>query len=155
MTMPTRILLAIACSLTALPAVGQPPEPPPPAKYKATLRYYIPAPRDQHVMQYDAMIVHLKKLKFDFDPPYDKLPETNREDRSQNYIAGWITPANKRKLLDHPATQTVLLVPDGFDLPKEPADPVMVRLELATNLSPDRQRELVNQTRVLLGELGF
>ena len=31
------------------------------------LRYDIPAARDQHVVQYDALIAHLKTLGFTFD----------------------------------------------------------------------------------------
>jgi hypothetical protein len=66
--MHTRSLLVLVGLFIGTTAHAQPPQPPPPAKYKVTLRYYIPAPRDQHVMQYDAMIRHLKGLDFEFDP---------------------------------------------------------------------------------------
>ena len=143
------ILLAVAST-----ALGQPPAPPPPAKYKVTLRYYIPAPRDQHVMQYDAMIKHLESLKFEFDPLIER-PDTDREDRSKNYLKGTIASENALKLLTPQVVQSLLLVPSDFKLPDGGDDPVLARLEIAGNLAADRQRELTNQTRVLLRELGF
>ncbi len=139
-------------------AFGQPPEPPPPEKYSVKLRYHIPAPRDQHVAQYDAMIRHLQRLKFEFVPPLDELPEENREDPGKNYITGVISSANARDILLAMPVQSVQLIPFApveFKLPKNGDDPVLVRLELGGQLNPDRQRELANQTRVLLRELGF
>lgn len=149
------ILLLFAC---AAPAMAQPPAPPLPAKYKVALRYHIPAPRDQHVLQYDALIRHLQRLEFEFEPPLEKHADTDREDRSKNYLHGIIKSANALKLLDASVVQSILLLPyapDEFKLPDEPNDPVSVRLELAGNLTADRQRELANQVRVLLREQGF
>lgn len=143
------LVLAIAASAHAQPA---------PTKYRVTLRYYIPAPRDPHVAQYDSMIKHLQGLNFEFDPPLEKHPDTDREDRAKNYLHGFIDAKNALKILDHRVIQTIQLVPvapDEFKLPEEPDTPVTVRLELAGRLSADRQRELANQTRVLLRELGF
>jgi hypothetical protein len=151
----THSLLVLVGVLLGTTAHAQPPQPPPPAKYKVTLRYYIPAPRDQHVMQYDAMIRHMKGLGFEFDPPLDKHADTDREDRSKNYLRGAIESAKALRLLEPTVVQSILLAPDGFKLPAGADEPVMVRLELAGNLAADRQRELANQTRVLLGELGF
>ena len=153
------LLILVGVILTTVVS-AQPPNPAPPAKFKVTLRYYIPAPRDPHVVAYDGMINHLKKLDFEFTPPLDQHPKTDREDRGKNYIHGfivpgktpnWIPPGKALKLLEPAVVQSLLLVPDGFELP----DPVLVRLELAGNLPADRQRELANQTRVLLKELGF
>ena len=129
-----------------------------PTKYHVTLRYSIPAARQEHVVQYDSLIRHLKALDFEFVPPSDKRPETDREDRTKNYLHGNIAADNVLKLLDHPAVQTLLLrpiAPEEVKLPDDPKAPVWVRLELAGNLAPDRQRTLANQTRVLLRELGF
>jgi len=139
-------------------ASAQPPAPPRPEKYNVTLRYWIPTARDQHVAQYDAMIRHLQSLGFEFNPPLEKHPDTNREDRSKNYLHGAIASGNALKLLDLPVVQTIQLTPlapDEFKLPDGPDDPVRVRLEMAGNLSADRQRELANQTRVLIREIGF
>ena len=148
------ILLGIGLTTTAH---AQPAGPPPPAKYKVTLRYYIPAARDQHVMQYDAMKKHIESLKFEFDE-LPKYVETDREDRSKNYMYGAIAADKALKLLEPAVVQSILLVPEDFKLPALPEganDPVTVRLEIAGNLTADRQRELTNQTRVLLAELGF
>ncbi len=149
------LILLIACTTgLAQPAAA--------TKYKVRLRYYIPAPRDPHVAQYDSMIRHLVGIKFEFDPPRGKdgMPkdDTDREDRSKNYLDGAIAADKARKLLDHPAVQTIQLIPlepNEVKLPEGPNDPVTVRVELAGKLSPDRQRELSNQTRVLLREFGF
>ncbi|MSQ95820.1 MAG: hypothetical protein EXR98_14860 [Gemmataceae bacterium] len=148
-------LLILAC---ALPAPAQPPAPLLPAKYKVALRYYIPAPRDQHVVQYDALIRHLQRLDFEFEPPLEKHADTDREDRGKNYLKGVIKSANALKLLDASVVQSIQLVPyapDEFKLPDGANDPVSVRLELAGNLTADRQRELANQLRVLLHAQGF
>src|SRR5205085_4718982 len=59
-------------------------------------------------------------------------------------------PANALKLLAPQVVQSILLVPVDFKLPEGAEDPVLVRLEIAGNLTADRQRELTNQTRVLL-----
>ena len=104
------------------------------------------------------MIEHLKRLAFEFDPPLAKHADTDREDRTKNYLEGMIDAKKAMLLLDHPVVQTILLIPfapEEFKLPDGPDDPVMVRLELGGNLPADRQRELANQTRVLLREFGF
>ncbi len=150
-----RCLLLLVGILLDSAVHAQPPQAPPPAKYKVALRYYIPAPRDQHVLQYDAMIKHMQSLNFEFDPPLDKHLDTDRENRAKNYLRGSIESSKALKLLAPTVVQSILLVPDDFKLPDGPEDPVTVRLELAGNLGADRQRELANQTRVLLRELGF
>ncbi len=144
--------------LGASPLLAQPPAPAPPQKFKVTLRYYIPAPRDQHVAQYDAMIAHLVKIGFEFEPPLEKHADTDREDRTKNYLTGYIAAGKVQRLLDPLVVQSALLIPfapEEFKLPDDGDAPVTVRLDLAGNLPAARQRELSNQTRVLLRELGF
>jgi hypothetical protein len=152
-------LMTICCALgCTAAAAAQPPAPAAPTKYHVTLRYSIPAPRQEHVIQYDSLIRHLQSLNFEFIPPLAKHPDTDREDRTKNYLQGEIAGAKALKLLDHSAVQTLLLrpiAPEEVKLPDDPNAPVAVRLELAGNLPPDRQRTLANQTRVLLRELGF
>lgn len=149
------LIAALAC-LLVLPSLAQQPlQPPPVAKYRVKLRYHIPAPRDQHVKQYDAMIEYLKSLKFKFDPPLEDRPETDREDRGKNELEGQIGPGNPLRLLGDPSVASVLLVPADLKLPNDPNQPVKVRLELPSGYSPDRQLTLANQVLVLLGQLGF
>ncbi len=151
-------VIVFAYSIGASRLHAQPPGPPPPAKYKCTLRYYIPAPRDEHVRQYDAMIRHLQRIGFEFDPPLDKHPDTDREDRTKNYLNGFIASSKATRILESPSVQSIALIPaepDEFALPDNADDPVHVRLELPGGLSTSRQRELQNQARVLLRENGF
>src|SRR5436190_418929 len=82
--------LAAFLLLATPTSVAQPPAPAAPPKYQVVLRYRIAAARDQHVVQYDAMIVHLRKLGFEFEPPLHQNPQTDREDRSKNYLKGKI-----------------------------------------------------------------
>src|SRR5262245_54614853 len=100
-------------------APAQPAAPPQPTHYQATLRYRILAPRDQHVIVYDRLVEHLKKLKFEFQPPLDQRPATDRIDAGKNEFLGRLPAANVAKLRDNPHVAGVLLVPDGFKLPDE------------------------------------
>src|SRR5579863_8174059 len=94
----TRMLVAVAAvglmANSSRQCTAQPPAPPPPASYQIILRYDITAARDQHVVQYDALIEHLKRLGFAFKPPLDQMPATDREDRSQNHLKGTIASKN-------------------------------------------------------------
>jgi hypothetical protein len=128
-----------------------PRQPAPPGKYRVILRYDIPAPRDPHVVQYDAMIRHLQSLGFEFDPPLAKRPDTDREDRSKNRMEGFIAPDKALRILEDPSVASMILIPDDVKLPDQPDQPVLVRLELAGGLLPERQRELSDQVRGLLG----
>jgi hypothetical protein len=146
--------LGLLLSQTPVPAQGLPPAPPPPERFNAALRYRITSARDQHVAAYDAMIEHLKKSGFEFNPPLDAFPETDREDRSKSLLTGTIGARDFLKLFSNIHVETLLLVPPGFKQPP-PDRPVLVRLELLSGLVPARQQELANQTRVLLHALGF
>lgn len=132
-----------------------PAAPAPPAKYKVLLRYHIPAVRDQHVQHYDALVEYLKSLNFEFDPPLDKRSETDREDATKNLMAGLIAPVKLFDLFGNPSVAGLLIMPVDHVLPEQPEQPVLVRLELASGLAPDRQMVLTNQVRVLLEDMGF
>jgi hypothetical protein len=137
--------------LAPITSAQTPKQPRPPAKYRALLRYDIPTPRDPHVAQYDAMIDFLKRLGFEFDPPLDQRPETDREDRSKNRMKGWIAPARALQLLDNVSIASVMLIPNDFKLDDAaPDQPVWIRLQLPSGLATDRQRELYEQVRALL-----
>ena len=144
-----------ALLLFGLPAMAQPPAPPSPEKYQVLLRYRITSPRDQHVVQYDALVDHLQGLKFAFEPPLEKNPETDREDRSKNYFKGIIAAEKLLNILHNPNVVSVLAMPLDFKLPEEMDKPVRVRLELAGGLGTDRQRELTGQVKALLAVLNF
>jgi hypothetical protein len=136
-------------------AKAQVPGPDLPTKYRAIVRYRIQAPRDIHVAHYDAMIEHLKSLNFEFDPPLEDHPDTDREDPNKNQIVGMVPGKNAVKILQNPSVATILLVPEEFKLPDQPEQQVHLRLELASGFPADRQRELGDQVRVILGLLGF
>ncbi len=143
-------LVALLCPI----ARPQPVHPPGPEKYRVLLRYSIVAPRDPHVILYDAMIEHLKGLDFEFIPPLDKRPNTDREDPGKNMLEGLIEAGKVRAILHNPSVASILLLPSEF---KPPAgnQPVAVRLELVAGFSPSRQRDLADQARLLLAQLGF
>lgn len=153
------LLLTLAAARAApaqTPQAPLPKQPPPPAKFRVLLRYDIPAPRDPHVALYDAMVEHLEKLGFEFDPPLAKRPETDREDRSRNRMEGFIAPANALRILESTSIASMVLIPDELKLADAPPEqPVWVRLQLASGLSTDRQRELSEQARALLALQDF
>ncbi|HYT95070.1 MAG TPA: hypothetical protein VEL76_40510, partial [Gemmataceae bacterium] len=149
------LFAAFALLLACPPSPAQPAAPAPPARYNALLRYRITSARDQHVAHYDAMIAHLQKLGFEFDPPLDTFPETDREDRSKNTLTGTIAPNQILKVFGNRHIETLLLTRLPLkDLPTL-AGPIKVRLELAPGFTPGRQHELAKQARLLLETLGF
>jgi hypothetical protein len=144
---------AWAPALSAQPAL--PPEPPPPAQFKVKLRYDIRAARDQHVALYDAMVARLQSIDFVFEPPLEERPRTDREDPTKDRMEGLIAAPKALRLLALPSVTTVLLVPEDLKLPDEADKSVHIRLQLSSGFLPERQRELAEQTLVLLRELGF
>jgi hypothetical protein len=151
----SRYLYRFCCLFLLLVAptasAQMPKQPKPPAKYRVDLRYDIPAPRDAHVAQYDALIDFLEKLGFEFDPPLAQRPEADREDRGKNRMQGWIVPTKARRLLESISVASVMLIPDDFKLAEAPPEqPVWIRLELPSGLATDRQRELWEQVRAML-----
>ncbi len=132
------------------------PGPPPPPRYQIVLRYRIAAARDQHVVQYDALIAHLKALDFEFDSPLDKNPETDREDRSKNTLRGTVPSDQVLKILRNPNVASVLVLPVEFEYPPKDLDAVVrIHLELAGGFGVERQRELAEQVKAILHALNF
>ncbi len=126
------------------------------AQVQIVLRYAISSPRDQHVVQYDALIDHLRKVDFQFDPPLEKHADTDREDRSKNYLRGTIAADKFLKVLDNPNVASIMIMPEDFEYPPKDLDKlVRVRLELAGNLGTQRQRELADQVKVVLMAFQF
>lgn len=133
----------------------RPAEPEPPAKLAATLRYRIPNARNLHVAAYDKLVADLQAIKFEFDPPLDQRPETDREDASKNMMTGLVAPQHVNQLLANPAIANIMLVPADLKRPESADAPVRVRLELAGNLSTKEQKDLHDQVRALLELLNF
>jgi hypothetical protein len=146
------ILLAFFGAAAAVP---QPPGPPPPDKYKVAIRYQINAGRDQHVAQYKAMIEHLDSIGFEFEPKLKPFPNSDYEDPSKNSLAGFIAWDRALRCLADPSVASLLLIPANFQVPEDPAQPVRVRLELASGFPAARQLVLANQVKALLTQLGF
>jgi hypothetical protein len=128
-----------------------PPAPPTPAEYRVKIRYSIPSPRDQHVVLFDRMLKHLRKLGFKASPG----PSTDREDVTKNELEGTIPSTQARRMLDDAHVAAVLLIPPKYVLPANAGDPVKVRLDLARGFTLDTQRKLFNQSLDLLEDLGF
>lgn len=149
------LLAVVPLALAVGAALAQPAAPPPPARYDVTLRYRITSPRDQHVAVYDAMIDRLRQQGFEFVPPLDKLPKTDREDPTKELLTGTVPSDRFLKLLELPHVESLLLTPPGFKMPAAPDAPILVRLELASGFTPGRQAILADQTQVLLREIGF
>jgi hypothetical protein len=139
----------------ALASRAQPLSPPPPGKYRVLLRYEINAPRDPHVMQYDAMIAHLISIGFEFIPPLEKHADTDREDPSKNELTGLLPSGKVLDIFGNRHIVSAVLVPADYKLPDVANQPVGVRLELAPGLGAARTRELADQARVILELLGF
>lgn len=157
--MSHRFIYSLACFFMASAvcprAEAQAPSPPPPASYQVWLRYRINSLRDQHVMHYDALIDHLQKLKFEFNPPLETRPKSDREDTSKNQLRGRIGAAEALKILRNSHVASLILLPIDFKTPEAPDQPVRVQFELVSGFPPDRQRDLWEQTRLLLRQIGF
>ncbi|MEI7685924.1 MAG: hypothetical protein WCL32_12930 [Planctomycetota bacterium] len=156
------VSLAFAAAAMAQPGLvhprlvnPRPASPPPPAKYQVTLRYRIPTAREPHVQAYDTLISDLQKLGFEFQPPLDEAPESDREDPGKNYLKGLLPSGNLSKLTLHPSIANILIAPEGTKLPESPDVPVRVRLELAGNMEPKEQMDLTDQVRALLELFSF
>jgi hypothetical protein len=154
--MYVRTLLVMLATAAALAA--QPPAPPPPDRFHARLRYEILAPRDEHVAQYDALVAHLKRLGFEFNPPLESRPETDREDPGKNYFDGLVASKQLQNLFGNLAVRTVFVDTrplkehlEGDDLDK----PVRVRLELPSGFGLEAQKDFLAQVKLMLRELGF
>ncbi len=150
-----RVLVTVLASIAAGSVLAQPPQPAPPGKYQVTLRYRITSARDQHVQQYDALVEDLRKLGFEFQPPLEDRPDTDREDRSKNTFHGLVPSKNALQLLANPNVAAVQLIPEGFKLDADPNQIVRVRLELAGGLPQARQLELSEQVKAILRDMEF
>src|SRR6185295_5758380 len=152
------VLAGVAVSLVlaiGTVAMTQPGNPPPPEKYKVTLRYDMPSPRDQHVALYKAMVEHLGRIGFVFEPPLLPFPNTDYEDAGKTLLTGAIARGQVMACFNDRTVASMLLVPSDYKLPEDANAPVRVRLELAGGFPAAQQQVLANQVRALLGQLDF
>jgi hypothetical protein len=146
------ILFAVlAGAVLAGTAAADVAAPPPPATYRAVIRYSIRAGRNERVAQFLGMLQYFESLGFQKDPGPDNEPEDARLTR----MTGTISSANAARLLREPHVRAILLLPPGFEVPADAAAPVKVRIDLDLVLTPERQALLAAQVQDRLGELGF
>lgn len=156
-----RYAVTFASLFLALPVLAQssidprPASPPPPAKYQVKLRYRIPTARALHVEAYDKLIADLQKLGFEFQPPLEELPDTDRENPGQNYLKGVMPSGSLSKLMVHPSVANIMIAGENTKLPDQPEVTVRVRLELAGNLDTKEQMDLADQVRAILELFSF
>src|SRR5262249_60640826 len=70
-------------------------------------------------------------------------------------LRGTIPSDRVQQILLERHIRSLLLVPHGTKVPADKTQPVRVDLQLASGMSPDRQRLLADQTREVLAGLGF
>jgi subtilisin family serine protease len=121
-----------------------------PEKYAVQLRYRILAARDQHIARYRSLVEHLERVGFEFEPA--DRPATDAEDFGKNVFTGFIKGRDALKLLNHDAVASLVLIPADY---KFVGNRVLVQLELASGLSPERQIDLASQATAILEKLGF
>jgi hypothetical protein len=154
-----RLLSLVAVCLFA-PGTGstraQVKSPPLPEKYDIDIRYRIDALRNGRARIFLDMVKYLKSLGFVRDPDDEIRGEDLNEvvNFKATRMKGTLPSATARKVLLHRSVLTILLTPAGGKLPAQD-QPVRVALELASALSPSRQRSLINDLSTILRSLGF
>lgn len=144
--------LAVAALLIGGRATAAPPAaPPPPKRYDVLIRYRIDAVGADRVAQYFAMTRYLGSVGFVIDPNFEEDPRDPYETR----LPGTVPSAQTRLLLLDTRVKALLLTPAGYKRPEDENALVKVRLELASGFSLPRQRELADQVRPKLLQLGF
>ncbi|MFO0864396.1 MAG: hypothetical protein U0744_07020 [Gemmataceae bacterium] len=150
-----RWIVAFGSLLVGRPSAHAQPPQPPAGQYSVLLRYHIPATRNLHVVIYDSLIEHLKKIDFEFDPPLEEHPDTDREDPTKNMLAGKIASTRMLDILKHDSVAAFQVIPEGYKLPEDVEKPARLRLELSGGLDIERQRAFRDQVRLILNEFGF
>ena len=145
------LVAAAWLGLSQVPALAQPPAPPPPAEYQIALRYRLRTAPVERPGQFYQLLDALEALGF----KKNAGPEGEEADPSVDRMTGTITSGSARKLLSDPRVQALLLAPPGYLPPEDPEAPVKVQLELQPGLGLERQRALADQVRLVLVEQGF
>jgi hypothetical protein len=113
-----------------------------PATYKARIFFRIDADRTEHHRQFQAMVKRLASIA-----GFKKDKGFENEELFADTITGTVPGKTADKLNDVEQVRTVLLVPDGYELPGEAEKPVLVRLYLKSNFGEHRQREVCGTAR--------
>jgi len=124
---------------------------PPPKQNDVTIRYRIDLARAERLVQYSAMRKYLASIGLSVNPDMDDDPQDVNETR----LRGTIDSANVRKLFGDVHVKALLLQQQGYKVSEDPVASIKVQMELAAGLPLLRQRELADQVRAKLAELGF
>lgn len=131
-------------------ASGQAAAPPPPADYRAELRYRIRAPRNQRIEQFDDMLRQLKAAGLKFNAPADD----HAFDANAERLTGVLPSHAVQAVAAVPNIRTLVLMPVGYEMPADET-PVMIRVTIQGGLAKDRQMLLHDQVQSQLAKLGF
>jgi hypothetical protein len=121
-----------------------------PATYKARVFFRIDADRTQRHRQFEAMVQRLETTA-----GFKKDKGLEGEDFFGDTITGTVPGKAAERMNADPRVRTVLLIPEGYELPPEADKPVLVRLHLVNNFGTRRQREIAAKTRKLLTDAKF
>lgn len=146
---------ALGVAVSRQPQPQRQAEPAQAKKSQVYVRYFIPAPRDLHVALYKEMVEFLAASGFEFQPKLKPFPNTDYEDRGKTILSGLMPSDQVVRCLNNRSVASVLALPADFQVPEDPAQPVRVRLELASGLPPARQFMLANQIRAILALFDF
>jgi len=135
----------------AAPAAAQVVQPPPPAEFDVQIRYSIRAARTERIRQFNEMTRAMAASGFQRAAD----DEDDAADPNAARLAGRIPGPAVAALLRVPHVRSLLLVPAGMTLPDAPDARVLVRIDLATGLTAERQQLLHRQVAAQIERLGF
>jgi hypothetical protein len=128
------------------------PPPPPVTSYTVQLRFRIDADRQQRFLLYKELLKNLQAAGF---KKSEGLPGEEFYSDLIKRLTGTIAAADVDKLLRVPRVQSVLLIPDGYELPADAEQPVLADLGLTTWFGSPRQPGVAEKARGLLQPVGF
>jgi hypothetical protein len=153
MTLSRPALLSFIASLLLAPATpAQRIVPPPPPEYAVQFRYRIRVGGNERVVQYREMMRHLAAAGF----RRTDTPESNEAvDPKADRMSGVIAANRVGDLLGEPHVKSILLMPNGYKLPDNPEQRVLVQIKLVETSSLSQQRALFYQALDKLRRMGL
>jgi hypothetical protein len=124
----------------------------PPARtpaYAVRLRFRIDSSVTQRHAFYKEMLRSLEAAGFKKDPGLEG------EWRYSNVCTGTVPAAGVDRVVNAPYVRTAVLIPAGYELPAEPTQTVLVRIDLSTAAGAAYQPDVAQKTLALLRPLGF